>query len=219
MRPEPSAQFVAQTCARPSSDTRFEALVGEEGWARLPHAVRRRFAKRLGAGDVLQYAGYVEATTLSRVGWLLAQAARLVGAPLPLSSGGRVAASVTVIEDPAIGGQTWSRTYARPGGFPQVIHSAKRFSGATGLEEYVGRGLVMVLRVSEESGALVFRSAGYELEIGGVRLRLPAWLEPGAMTIRHQDLGGGSFAFELCVDHPVFGCLLAQRAIFRDGGA
>ena len=51
--------------------------------ARLPPAVRRRFTKRLGEGESAVYAGRVVETQLTRLGWLLAQVLRLVGAPLP----------------------------------------------------------------------------------------------------------------------------------------
>ena len=79
-------------------------------------------------------------------------------------------------EDSASGGQIWTRLYARRSGFPQVVHSSKRFAGPTGLEEYVGYGVGMTLTVDARDGALVFRSEDYFLELFGRRLRLPAWL-------------------------------------------
>ncbi|MFX8351141.1 DUF4166 domain-containing protein, partial [Acinetobacter baumannii] len=76
--------------------------------------------------------------------------------------------------------QVWTRSYARPSRFPQVIQSAKCFAGPTGLEERLGYGLVMRLAVSVEGppGAadLVFRSRGYRLRILGLDLPLPSLL-------------------------------------------
>ena len=85
---------------------------------------------------------------------------------------------VTVTEDAASGGQIWTRICARSSGFPQVIHSAKRFAGPTGLEEYVGYGVSMALRISVEHEALVFRSVGYSLQVGPLRLPLPHGSRP-----------------------------------------
>jgi len=198
------------------ADTRYSALLGEAAWARLPQAVRRRFSKPVRPGAVTIYRGHVLSTELSRIGYLLAQAARLVGGPLPLTPGGGGTVTVTVIEDPAFNGQVWSRSYARGGRFPQVIHSAKRFLGATGLEEYLGWGLVMRLRLSVEEGALVFRSVAYGLELCGRFLQLPSWITPGACEVRHEDTGSGRFRFELRLVHPLFGCLVRQLAVFED---
>ena len=119
-------------------------------------------------------------------------------------------------EDAASGGQIWTRIYARRNGFPQVIHSAKRFAGPTGLEEYVGFGVAMALRVSVEGQALRFSSAGYVLQIGRIRLTLPAWLTPGVLTVTHTDLGGGEFRFTLEIVHPRFGRLVRQSAVFKE---
>jgi len=200
-------------------DLRFRRLVGEAGWAQLPDAVRARFSHRVAAGRTIVYAGEVVECRISRAGWLLAQACRLVGAPLPLRRDAFVPATVSVTEDEAGGGQIWTRVYGRHGGFPQAIHSAKRFAGPTGLEEYVGRGLGIALTVAVEGEALHFLSDHYFLRVGRLRLRLPRWLTPGAMRVSHVDCGGGGFAFVLRLDHPRLGPLLRQTALFHERAA
>ena len=98
-------------------DLRFRALVGEEAWARLPEAVRRRFSKRLGPGEAIVYQGHVTATELSRAGRVLAFLARAIGGPLPLTNGATGAAVVIVTEDAALGGQSWTQDLC-PAGAP-----------------------------------------------------------------------------------------------------
>ncbi len=197
-------------------DLRFRALVGEAGWARLPEAVQRRFSRRLAPGDVAFYVGEVLETRLSRLGRVLSFLARAIGAPLPLDDATGGGATVAVMENEGLGGQSWTRTYARAGRFPQVIHSAKCFSGPTGLEEHVGGGVGMALSVGEEGGALVFRSAGYFFSAGRIRISLPRLLTPGDMEIVHEDEGGGAFLFKLTLRHAWLGVLVKQTARFRD---
>src|SRR5579871_2141894 len=197
-------------------DDRFRALLSSEDWGRLPVAVWRRFSKRLAGGKTVVYAGEVEQSFHCRAGWWLAQLTRLIGGPLPTGTESRVPMIVTVTEDIASGGQIWTRICARSDGFPQVIHSAKRFMGPTGLEEYIGCGIAMALRLSVEHESLFFRSAGYFLCLGRLRLRLPEWLTPGALTVSHTDLGGGLFRFTLDVVHSHLGVLILQSAVFRE---
>jgi len=196
-------------------DHRFRALLGAEGWAVLPAAVRARFAKRLG-DEAATYTGTITACRISRTGWLLAQACRLIGAPLPLGRDIGAPAAVAVTADAATGGQHWTRIYGRARGFPQVIRSTKRFAGTTGLEEYLGFGVGIALTVRADAQALHFDGDHYFLAIGSARLRLPRWLAPGALTISHIDQGGGQFDFVLLLRHPLFGALIEQRCRFRD---
>ena len=197
-------------------DLRFLNLLSHDDWMALPHAVRARFSKRLAGGATIVYVGEVLESKQSRVGWMFAQAARLIGAPLPLSTDAHVPAVVTITEDIASGGQMWTRLYARRNGFPQVVHSSKGFAGPTGLEEYVGRGVGMALTVRVDDGALLFCSAFYFLRLGGLRFRLPAWFMPGALTVTHRDQGDGRFRFILEIVHPLFGKIIRQSAVFQE---
>jgi hypothetical protein len=200
-------------------DHRFHTLLPDEDWGRLPLAIWRRFSKRVADGKTVVYVGEVDEAAFSRIGWWLAQLARVIGGPLPTGAETRVPMIVTVTEDAATCGQIWTRICARRHGFPQVIHSSKRFSGPTGLEEYVGYGVSMALRIFVEHEALLFRSVGYALQIGRLRLPLPDWLTPGDLTVTHSDLGGGAFRFSLEIIHPRFGMLIRQSAVFREAAS
>jgi hypothetical protein len=197
-------------------DVRFRALLSEQDWAQLTPAIRRRFSARLSEGKTMVYVGTIVEMQASALGRLLAQLARLIGGPLPYARDIGVPSIVTVTEDMGAGGQVWTRLYTRRRGFPQIIHSSKRFAGPTGLEEYLGFGLGMALTLHVENRALVFRSAGYYLEVFGRRFMLPGWLSPGALAVTHEETGGESFVFTLDLVHPRFGRLVRQSGIFRE---
>jgi hypothetical protein len=206
------------TAPQVESDSPFVRLLGPTAWVSLPIAVRHRFLRKIAAGASVTYAGEVVECRISWLGWLLAQAARLIGAPLPLSSDCGTPATVCVTEDRLGDGQFWSRHYGRLGGFPQVIQSTKRFTGPTGLEEYLGLGIGIALRLAVRGETLLFISDHYFVALpGGVRLRWPHWLEPGELTVGHVDLGGDRFAFTLDLVHGRAGELFHQVAIFADG--
>ncbi len=205
-----------------AGEGRYRGLLGEAAWARLPEVVRRRFSRRLGRAEQIVYRGEVVAMELSRCGWLLAQAARLVGAPLPYTRDALGPCMVVVTEAEALGGQLWCRSYARDdwargrARLPQVIQSVKRFAGPTGIEEYLGMGLVMRLTLHEDRGQLVFRSAGYAFEVAGWRVELPGWLSPGHCTVSHRAETDARFSFTLSLDHPWLGRLVHQVAFFEE---
>lgn len=199
-----------------ADEPRFRALLHPADWAALPPPIRRRFSVKLEHAQTIVYVGEVAQTRMTLAGRCFGWLGRLIGAPLPLAPGGRTAAAVMITEDETLGGQLWTRIYARPGRFAQVIHSAKRFAGATGLEECVGAGVGMRLTLHVEHRALVFRSAGYFLKLGSQRVALPGWLMPGRMEIVHREERGGHFSFTLTVTHPLFGEMIRQVAFFND---
>ena len=199
----------------PKVDNRFRNLLGDEAWNRLPEAIKRRFSRHIEGGKSVVYKGVITALEFSPLGKFLAQACRLIGAPLPYETQPNgTPAIVTVTEDKAGTGQFWSRTYGRENGFPQVIHSSKRFQGKTGLEEYIGCGIVMDSIVTATENAMVFSSKGFHIQLGPVNIPLPRFIHPGQVKVTHEEQGDGYFAFVLELTHPMFGRLLYQRGIF-----
>ncbi|MFT5066663.1 MAG: hypothetical protein ACJAXK_003174 [Yoonia sp.] len=201
----------------PCVDDRFSNLLGQDNWLKLPPAIRRRFGKRVRGGASVAYQGVVTAMHMNWAGKILAHAARLIGAPLPydLSCVG-MPAVVIVTEDIAGNGQFWIRQYGRKSGFPQMIHSSKRFSGPSGIEEYIGYGVGMALNVAEQDGALLFKSDHYFISFFGRHMRIPNLIAPGELVIGHHDLGDGQFRFSLRLDHKFLGHVLSQDAVFDD---
>ena len=213
------SEFSVRPLASPVADLRFRNLLSKEDWEALPFTTRQRFSKRLSGGKAIVYVGEVVETRISPVGWLFAQLARLIGGPLPLFTDTPSPSVVTVTEDVARGGQIWTRLYARRSGFPQIIQSAKLFQGPTGLEECVGRGIGMALQTRQVDGALQFRSEHYFFRLRRLRVTIPGWMTPGAITVTHRENGDRRFIFTLEIVHPLFGQVLRQRAIFRDENA
>lgn len=207
----------AQSDTARGRDDRFKNLLGASAWARLPKAIQRRFSKRLLGNASLAYQGRVTQMRMNSVGRALAFALRVIGAPLPFdrTSVGR-SAVVTVTEDAATGGQYWIRQYGRAAGFPQMVGSSKRFAGPTGLEEYIGFGIGISLRLESTRTGLYFSSDRYFLKLGANRLTLPRWVCPGNLVVGHEELGSGLFRFTLELAHPLFGELIWQDATFHD---
>ncbi len=216
--PAPAAPAAAAGETAALGDLRFRALLDDEGWANLAPEVRARFARKAGPGQSIVFSGQVTEWHATRVGRLLAWACCAIGGPLPIRCVEGGASVVTITEDPRGGGQTWTRMYARRTGFPQVIHSSKRFAGPTGLEEHVGRGVGMTLDVAAEDGGIAFRSVRYFMQVLGRRCYLPSWLSPGALTVRHDPIDATHFEFSLTIDHPRLGCILSQTVVFRETG-
>ena len=198
-------------------DDRFEKLLGKAQWMRLPAPIRKRFGKKFMQGQSVAYQGIVTDMKMSKFGWLFAQAARVIGAPLPYDRNAvNQPAVVIVTEDLETNGQFWIRQYGRKKGFPQVVHSSKRFAGVTGLEEYIGYGIGMALKLEATEYALFFKSDHYFLQVFGKRFRLPNWLAPFNLKIGHHELGDKRFAFTLELKSRLFGKMIEQDAVFMD---
>ncbi|MEE9319017.1 MAG: DUF4166 domain-containing protein [Granulosicoccus sp.] len=211
-----SPESPVQLEAAPLGDNRFRSLLTPDEWSTLPQAVRNRFSKTLTNGRTVVYTGIVTVCRISRAGWCLANLLRCIGAPLPVSTDTQIPATVVITEDTKADGQFWTRIYSRKKRFPVIIQSSKRFCGVTGLEEYIGYGVGIALRLSSNSKGLDFFSDHYFLEAKQHRVRIPAWLTPGELVVSHIDRGNNGFEFVLRLTHSLLGELVYQKIRFKN---
>lgn len=208
----------ATRLARPESrfgaepDLTYETSLGERPWQRLAPEVQERFSAKPGRHETVKYAGTMQKVNLSFMGWLFAQACRLIGTPLAPFRGKDVPMRIELTKDDALGGVIWRRIYTFPKHGEFTVSSTKCKGKESEVIEHIGLGFLMRLRLTEESGALVFSSTAYECTLFGRRFEIPALITPGRTTVRHEQLKGDWFRFSLSVVHPVFG-----RTIFQEG--
>jgi hypothetical protein len=196
--------------ARPALD--LPALVGADGWARLPAAVQHRFGV---AHADATYEGHMD-LRCSVVGHLYAAFARLLGGPLTHLNTHAVPTTVRVSGN-GQGGVIWERRFhTGAAGQDRTVCSTKEVGADGGLLERTVGGLSMSLDVFEEAGALVFQSRSFCLVWGRLRLPVPALLTPGVCRVVHTDLGAGQFRFTLSMVHPLWGETFHQTGVFAD---
>jgi hypothetical protein len=199
--------------------TGLESVMGQAAWARLPAAVRVRFAEPPVAVD---YVGEFDVVRASWLGRVVALACQLLGTPVVPRTGLRVPAIVHV--GPTRCGVAWNREYRWPNGEACVVRSTKIIDSRCGLLERLPARLCMPLKVFEQGGVLHFVSRGYYFDLGKradgtrVKVRLPRLLSPGKTHVEHRDEADGWFRFTMTVTHPLFGEMFYQTGRFRAAG-
>lgn len=196
-------------------ELRFRRLLTDVEWANLPTTTKARFGNHLADGQVKTYTGHVLNTDMNLFGKCLSMIMRLFNAPLPTETDNCGAAAVVTVTG-VDGAQVWSRTYNGKRKATQSITSRKQFSGPTGLEEMLGYGLGMTLKLHSEDNAILFTADRFFLTLFDRRVYLPATFTPGHLTISHIDLGNGVFCFGMSLKHRLFGQLVNQNILFTD---
>lgn len=212
--------FTNKTPTASITELRFRRLLNDIQWAKLPKAIKKRFSHKPLTGHTKVYHGKIIETNMNWIGKTLSRVMLLLGGSLPLdTNNGGAEALVTVSAYNGANGndaQVWTRQYARRNRAPQIIQSRKQFSGPTGLEEFLGQGIGMTLKLEATDNALLFIAERFFVEIFGRRIYLPKALNPGALTISHINQTDNTFIFGMTLVHPLFGKLVSQSILFTD---
>ena len=173
------------------------------GWERLGEVVRRHYDVTPGTEQTVVMNG-IMSVRHSRAAYPFLLVGRLIGA-LIARRGENVPVCVRNWCRPGSAAMHWHRTFRFPGLAPDVFASRMEYLERDELVEYVGFGLGVRMRLTEEEGALVFTSRGYLWDIGPFRLPLPDWLFLGRARIREAPVGDERFRVDFSMRHPLLG--------------
>ena len=195
-------------------DGTYRRAVGEYAWTKLDSEVRRRFSEKPAGEACIRFVGTMHRVSMSRAGWLFAQACRAIGTPITIHEGTDVPVDIRLRPDPERGGVAWHRTYRFAGQREFTVSSTKCLDAKNDIVEHIGRGFRMLLKLTVENHGLVFRSIRYEVQCLGHMFRIPSWLTPGQTTVTHHPCDSGRFRFTLRVVHPLLGETFYQEGVF-----
>ena len=184
-------------------------------WAELPEAVRRRFSKCLAPDETLIYRGHVVATRA---------VARRARSLLSRPRHRRAAAADRWRHRPGAGRRhrgsaAWRTELAAhlhpPRTLPAGHPLGQALPRATGLEEYVGCGIGMSLRVTVEAARSSSARPAYFLELGRWRLPIAARARSRPHADRAPRRGRRDFHLRAAVDAPAARLAGASGGHFR----
>ena len=215
VRPQAADADVA--VAERIGDFRFRGLLSPADWAALPQAVRHRFSKRLAGAATAIYTGHVTVCTMSRTGWLLAQALRIIGAPLPLARQYWTADRRDRHGRPCLGRpELDARLCAQerlPAGHP-LDKAVFGFDGARGIHRPRHPNGADAER-RERHARIHERRIFHRLAAGSASACRAGWRRVKTV-VTHRETAGDEFLFTLDLSHPWFGTLIRQEALYSE---
>lgn len=195
-------------------DNTYRYLLGNKYWGKIKPEIRKRFSVKPTEDGCICYAGKMDAVRLNVMGWLFAQVCRVIGTPLAPLTGENVPMQIQLSKNMNINGVDWKRIYYFKNNNEVTVRSTKSLNNLGQLEEHIGCGFSMALKVFEMEGNLIFESTDYIFRVGKILLRLPAIITPGVTTVLHEQMYQDHFRFTLSVKHPWFGQTIYQSGVF-----
>lgn len=198
--------------------TANQSVIGQalgKDWAKLHPVLRRHYGMDPGSDQALLMVGTMSHIDHSPIAKLFLLPARIFNALIPYR-GTNIPATVrnwTRRDDSQ--SMFWLRRFQFPAGKQAIFASRMVYLGANEIIEYVRFGLGIRMRLSVDGDALVYRSNGYQWDIGRVRLRFPDWVALGTGEISETGLSDSGFEMHFTMHHPLFGCTFSYAGRFE----
>lgn len=182
-------------------------------WCNLSPKTQARF-KAYPDADI-EYTGLMSEIHCSLAGKIFANIARIFGSPLVPYSGHDIPIHVVVYKKPGKSDIFKKRTYYFPEKPPFSVETYMHLNAHGEFVEYASLGLGMIMKLNARDGNLYFYGKQYVLDIGRLRIRIPAWLTPGIATVLHTDYGSEQFRVRIEMKHQWLGVTFVQDGIFK----
>lgn len=109
----------------------------------------------------------------------------------------------------------WRRQFYFPDRKSYPFDSYMEHFGDNEIVEFVRFGLGLRMKLSVDSGALCYTTAGYLWRIGSLRLSLPDWLFFESGTITEEGIDNEQIKLDFTLVHPLFGLSFCYIGRFR----
>lgn len=194
----------------------FKSQIGAD-WEKVDKRIQIRFDADPNPGKPIYYKGTMKLLKRSWFGWILAKMTFFTDGAFCAWNGIDIPAEIEVYKEEGCDDICKVRRYYFPNKKKPYIFISRMHLNAKGdLLEFVGAGFGMIVKVKEKDGALFFTNGSYFLQIGSIRLTIPALLSPGKVILTHTNIGANQFRIEIDITHPIFGQVFYQDGIFED---
>jgi len=182
-----------------------------EDWHKLPAVIQRHYSIDSGSGSRLK--GCMEVGYPNHLLPLISMI-HLCGG-LVLRRGKAIETQVEKTTSNKNTALFWKRTLAYADNNKDYFYSQMLFLQKYELIEMVRYGFGLRLKVSVESGNLVYRSNGHIWQYRKLRLTFPDWLLLGRATIIETPVSDKQFSFDFSIEHPFWGKCYWYQGVFQ----
>lgn len=190
----------------------FQTILGSD-WNSLGGIVRRHYFLRPKSKDYMCVTGEMSEVHHSTVAKLLIPFGLLFGAVIPFR-GSCIPTDVHYNSSPENSNIYWDRVFKFDN---RDFHFKSHMEpvGANEAIEFVRFGVGILLHVSVENGALVFRDTGYIWRLRDYDIPIPGRWLMGRVYVEERPIDDDRFSMKMTLTHPLFGILFRYSGRFE----
>ena len=188
-------------------------IVLEDNWNNLGDVIKRHYFLRPFSDDNMCVRGEMSEIYHSTIAKLFIPFGLLFGAVVPYR-GRDVPIDVHYNSKEGNGNLYWDRVFKFSENKHFHFKSHMEHMDGNEVIEFVRFGVGMRLKVTAESGAIVFRDNGYIWRMFGINIPIPVNLLFGRAYVEERPIDENTFSMKMIMEHPIFGVMFRYQGQF-----